>query len=386
MGIIVDQKFLVKFNKKNKEHFENKGYEWEQNKIVEINVVDMFYGSHTLVKCICDFCGAETYKEFRWFYIDRGEGNNISKMTTCCDNLNCIHQKMEQTSIIRYGTKHPTQSKIVQDKIEQTNIEKYGVKCVFQSPIIQETMKNTWMENYGVDNPWKAESVKDKIKETLIENYGVEYITQNKEIMERVVISGRKTLYNNGTAPSSSQQEYIHELLGGEKICKLNYPVDRCSLDIAFPNEMFYIEYDGGGHGWGTITNGKEKEFKDSERKRKGYLEHRDWKLIRIISKKDKLFEDTFLLYLIKECKDYLLNSNHTWIEIDIDENEIRCSKYIKKISEEELRTFLVYDKLITDEMIEDYKSGMIRKNFFKKHNVGRKIWDNIRLNKGENR
>lgn len=164
-----------------------------------------------------------------------------------------------------------------------------------------------------------------KTKNVMLEKYGVDNIAKSDIVKQHI----RESLYKNGTAPSSKQQIYINELLGG----KLNYPVDYFSLDIAFPEIGIYIEYDGSGHRMrikrGNIT---EKQFNKEEVNRKLYLQKQNWKLIRTISKRDKLYSDEHLLKLIDEAKQYLLNTNHTWVEIDIDANEYRCSQYVEKI------------------------------------------------------
>jgi very-short-patch-repair endonuclease len=133
-----------------------------------------------------------------------------------------------------------------------------------------------------------------------------------------------KSMYQNGTGVSSQQQRHICELLNG----KLNYPVDRCQLDIAYPDTMIYIEYNGGGHyAWDTIEN-KEKD----DMKRYSYLKQFSWKMIRIVCKCDKLYDDNEMINLVNECKDYLLNSKHSWIEINIDENKIKCKEFKRDI------------------------------------------------------
>lgn len=80
-------------------------------------------------------------------------------------------------------------------------------------------------------------------------------------------------------------------------------------------------------HAWGSIENKI-----TSDMKRYSYLKQFNWKMIRIVCKCDKLYEYNKIIELIKECKDYLLNSNHSWIEINIDENKIKCKEFEKDI------------------------------------------------------
>ena len=125
------------------------------------------------------------------------------------------------------------------------------------------------------------------------------------------------TMYKNGTAPCSKQQKHIHNIIGG----KLNYPVDRCSLDIAFPNEMIYIEYDGSGHGWYDkkyLKDGHEIVQK-KDMKRTFYLNSKGWKIIRILCVNDKLPNDNLILNLLLISKQFLKNNNNSWVLIDFN-------------------------------------------------------------------
>lgn len=271
--IILDQKVIIKWNGKHKKFYQNLGYKFTKlHDEFEADLKDVPIGSNVKIQVVCDFCGSffeSTYKRM----------NKITKHT--CHN--CCSKKI----------------------------------------------KETWLNKYGVTHPMKTTKTKEKLKNTWLKNYGVDHNMKNKEVRNKMVISTNKTLYKNGSALCSKQQKYLYNLLGGE----LNYPIDLCRLDIAFLDKMIYIEYDGGGHGWWHLANGKEKEFRTRERHRKNFLNSKGWKLIRIISKADKMYEDNKIISLIKECEDYLLNSNHTWIEIDIDNNQLICSQFTKIIS-----------------------------------------------------
>jgi len=156
--------------------------------------------------------------------------------------------------------------------------------------------------------------LRERVKNTNLKNNGVEYPAQNKEILAKQ----RQTLYKNGTAPRSRQQIYINQLIGGE----LNYPLRNLSLDIAFPEEMIYLEYDGGGHEnniiFGTMTK---DDFVKRERNRTYGLLRSGWKEIRIISKIDNLPSDQTILEILSYARTYL--KNHHYIKFDIDNNKI---------------------------------------------------------------
>jgi len=157
---------------------------------------------------------------------------------------------------------------------------------------------------------------KERTEATFLDRYGFKYALSSPEIRGKI----RQTLYKNGSAPCSIQQKYIHNLIGG----KLNYPVKTSSLDIAFLEEMIYLEYDGGGHKnsiiYGTVT---EKEFIKRERNRTYGLLRSGWKEIRIISEKDDLIpSDTKLLEILSYARTYL-NQNHHYIKFNIDNSKI---------------------------------------------------------------
>lgn len=151
--------------------------------------------------------------------------------------------------------------------------------------------------------------------ETNLQKYGVEYTSQNKEVRQKQL----ESLYKNGTQKTSSQQKYIHDLLGGE----LNYPFNLLSLDIAFPDKMIYLEYDGGFHN-GRVQCGllTEEEFVEKERKRSCLLSDNGWREIRIISLSDKLPSDKTIKEIYKYAINYI-NFGHSWIKFDIDNSKV---------------------------------------------------------------
>lgn len=131
----------------------------------------------------------------------------------------------------------------------------------------------------------------------------------------------RKTMYENNSGVCSKQQMYIHRLIGGE----MNYPVRNLSLDIAFPDEMIYLEYDGGGHDLSVKLGSKsQEEFEEHEKRRVYVLHRRGWKQIRLVSRKDNLpSEDK-----IKEMFAYAKNifNHNSWVVFDVDNGTITTS------------------------------------------------------------
>jgi very-short-patch-repair endonuclease len=141
-------------------------------------------------------------------------------------------------------------------------------------------------------------------------------------------------MYSNGTNQCSKQQKYLHNILGG----KLNYPIGKSSLDIAFPDEKIYIEYDGSGHDLsvklGRVT---QQEFLDKEKRRNYALLKRGWKEIRIVSKDDKLPTSYKIKQMFDEAINYL-NEGHHWIKFIINDNIIQSSVFNKYYNYGELK------------------------------------------------
>jgi len=117
-------------------------------------------------------------------------------------------------------------------------------------------------------------------------------------------------------------------------------------LDIAFPKDKIFCEYDGSGHAlsvkMGDLT---QDEFNNKEKRRKYFLLSKGWKEVRIISLNDKLPSDEVLLEMLNYAKEYI-NSGHTWIKFDIDNSKVICSQYekyydfgkLRRIKEEDLK------------------------------------------------
>ena len=264
-----------------------------------------------------------------------------------------IKENIKQTNLKLYGKEYYTQTEEYLEKVKITNNNKYGCDWVIQSKDVRTKSKITCNEKYGYDNPFQVNEFKEKIKKTCLEKYGTEYSLQNNGIKEMakqtnilkygyenpmqneiIKAKSRNTLYNNGTAPKSNQQIYLHNLLCGE----LNYPVGGCSLDIAFPDEKIYIEYDGGGHDLSVkLGNETEEQFNKRNKNRWYYLRRQNWREIRIISKNDYIPFDNKILDIFRYAKEYL-NTGHTWIRFDINNQLVKCSQFEKEYDFGKLR------------------------------------------------
>ena len=368
--MLLDQKVQLKWVPKYKKYYESKGYKYTvRGDTFEINIKDLDINSKVIIKYICDYCNNQLEKSYALY--NKSKKNCIIKKD-CCRNCIALKRKeanlkkygveyysqiegfkeqFENTCLKRYGVKSPMELETTKDKIKntmierygvehnmyleetknkikQTNLKKYGVECPMQTEKVRNKVKQNNLKKYGVECALQSEQVRNKVKTNNLKKYGTEFVTQNKNQMDKILKKINKTMYLNGNTISSKQQRHLCNLLNGE----LNYPVDNCFLDIAFLDDMVYIEYDGSGHDLRVKLGYDKDKFQEKEIKRTLYLKNKGWKLIRIVSNKDLLPQDNELIKLINKAKKYLTN-NHTWYEINIDENLIKCSEYQKNIN-----------------------------------------------------
>jgi hypothetical protein len=215
-----------------------------------------------------------------------------------------------------YGVDNLFQAEEIKSRSAQTCLDKYGVDNYAKTEESKERFKQFCIENYGVENPFQHEYFKEKSRQTCLDKYGVPYAMQN-EVIKRTAM---ETMSRNGNVNTSKQQLYLHNLLGGE----INKSEGRYSLDIAFPDEKIYVEYDGGGHNivvkFGYLT---EEEFHRKEMDRYFYLKRRGWKMIKITSPIDYLPSDEILLDEVNKAKEWFTveGSGHSHYNIDIGRN-----------------------------------------------------------------
>lgn len=202
MGLILPQTVEIRTNSLNYKYYSEKGYDFKKcGDSIKVNILDLYPGSFTKVKCICDVCK----KEIKIKYRDVLENKKNNRLIIC-NNPICIKRKSEDTCMKKYKVKCSLQSKEIRDKGIQTLKEKYGedITNAFQATDVKEKIKQTNREKYGTDYATQNKEIQDKIKETNNKKYGVDCYTQTKEYKDKA----RKTcqLHYGVDNPSQSQE------------------------------------------------------------------------------------------------------------------------------------------------------------------------------------
>ena len=379
--LILPQTVNIKCRPNNKKYLEPKGYNWIYNELIEINVLDLRENAKVYVQVICDYCGKEFSQTYDKIILQNKNGI-IHK--DCCKG--CKGKKIKESNLIKYNVDNVAKLQSSKDKMKQTNLDKYGVEhnsqmedvkqkkigtslfnwgkeFYFQTDDCKEKSNQYYNDNFGVNYPFQVKEIRNKSIETCLIKYGTDNPSKNDEIKNKILQTFRDkfgcdnpmqveeiklksleksiaSLCKNGNIPTSKQQIYIHNLLGG----KLNFTIKISALDIAFPEEKLYVEYDGGGHDlrvvFGKMT---QEEFDKKEMRRYYYFKNKGWKMIRLISKNDLLPLDNKIIEMIQYAKDYL-NLGHSWIIFDIDNSKIKCTEYENKYNYGDLRRIVKKD------------------------------------------
>ena len=343
--MILDEYVKVILNSSNIKHFENLGYEIPRYRDkkgrmsikigtgIMVKVSDLSFGSNCLINVACDICGKQSVIGYGAYLKNTKKYN----LYTCKD---CSLIKTEKTCLGKYGVKSPSQNQDVYNKIKKTNMDRYGYHSAMQNPAITNKVRQTNIERYGVESVSQLKEIQEKIKRTNLERYGhenylqsddfktkstntyrVRYgenITHNMQIPE-VREKVTRTLYANGHCAVSKQQKYLNELFGTE----LNYPFMNYNFDMYDLKNKIDIEYDGSGHDKSVALGQIDMStFKRKEILREIYSKLKGIKVMRIVSRHDKLPSDDILLHMFEISKNLLRNNRPYGISVvkwDID-------------------------------------------------------------------
>lgn len=370
--MILDKQVLMKVNNRTAQKYKDKGYDvptkigvhgniiFDTDKSFYVKVEDLEPTSTISVHIVCDICGEESIMQYRDYCKTLGE-NGLKTCTKCkyiktkknnmekygvqsTSQLDSVKEKIKKTNRERYGVDWYSSNKDWKQKVIKTNIEKYGCEWSTQSESVRYKTIQTNLQKYGVESPSQLKEFQDKAKNTMIERYGTNVSMHIPEIREKIEATnlerygskstfgcseiyskGLETKYRNGTTATSRQQFYLCNLFNGT----LNLPCSRYSLDIAL--EDIDIEYDGKGHQLSVdLGNISQHDFNVKQIVRDKIVKSNGYKIIRFISRTDRLPSDEILLHILKLSKNYFNSTSHTWIEWYFDENKFRNAENIE--------------------------------------------------------
>lgn len=372
--MILDKQVLMKVNNRTAQLYKDKGYDvpmkigvhgnmiFDTDKYFYVDVEDLEPTSTVKVNAACDICKTPKLMPYRDYY-RRLDEDGLRTCTKCktikykrtvkekygddienTSQLESVKKKVMTTNRERYGVDWCMESKECQEKRRITYIENYGCEWATQSDIVKEKTIQTNLQKYGVRNPTMTKEVQDKMKATMIERYGKENPMMVPEIRRKmestnlsrygnkctfscpeIYAKGIQSKYKNSTTPISRQQEYICRLYNGI----LNFPCSSFNLDIVLDN--IDIEYDGKGHNLSVeLGNISQYDFKVKEIVRDKIVKSNGYKIVRLISKTDKLPPDNILLKILDLSKEYFNSTDHSWIEWYFDENKFRNAENLE--------------------------------------------------------
>lgn len=206
---------------------------------------------------ICDFCGEEftrrhehhvtTFKRF---------GKDICGQ--CVENNEQVQ-------------------KAILDKRVSTTKKRYG-GMGFASPVIAQKIKEINNEKYG-GHPMQNAQVKGKFLTTMQERYGGNSPQCDPIVRQKTTNS----LYQNGSAPISSQQNEIFlqitKLFPQANKCELNYPCSSLALDIMLEIDGVKLDIEYDGEYW--------HQDEQRDRRRDEVVKSLGFKILRIKSKRN---------------------------------------------------------------------------------------------------
>lgn len=185
----------------------------------------------------CEYCGKEFQSKDRY-------------RKTCsveCDKK-LRNLKTRQTSLKRYGTEYPNQTKEVKDKIRKSQIEHLG-NHPSRIPEIMERRKQRNLKKYGVEQTLQVKKIRDQIVKTRKERYGehMEEITKKsiETCMEKYGFKYGVLSPKCKCISISKENIRISNLLKEQGLeNELEFKIENYSYDIHILNTNILIEVD----------------------------------------------------------------------------------------------------------------------------------------------
>ena len=306
-----DQIVKVKWNGQTKQYWISKGYNCtKMGDEFEAKAEDLPSKSSIFVDVICDYCG-QVFPMRMYAYNNSAKSGKIA-----CKH--CKGKKAKETNLDKYGVENVMQVDEIHDKMKSTMLLTYGVEHPSQSKDLHakamskynfsdalNKRKETCLLKYGVDNASKSQDVIDKAKNTCRKKYGGD----SSQCDEQVRAKSIQSMLNGGAIQSSKAERAMTDLLidmYGKENCHPQFPLDKIVMDCLLDYNGIKIDVEYDGEFW-------HKDKQESDKRRDYYCIRRGYKVLRFFSKYNVPTKEQ-----IKQGVDYLVNSEHKHLRIDI--------------------------------------------------------------------
>lgn len=136
----------------------------------------------------------------------------------------------------------------------KTSLERYGTTSPVQTKECKEKRKQTCIDKYGVDNCAKLKTLKEKARQTCIKKYGVDNYSKTQEMHQLMIniqderlakITATKRLNNtfDTSSPEENYYNFLVEQYGADNVIR-QYSDERYPFvcDFYIPSKDLFIE------------------------------------------------------------------------------------------------------------------------------------------------
>lgn len=160
--------------------------------VIDVPVQYLSPGSHRRIRLICDYCGAEYFKDY---------SERVIALKEC--------------SILKDACKKCAPLKTI-----ESNQLKYGVNASAQRDDVKESIRKTCLNKYGVNNPMKVPEICNKAVETSIDRYGEDYY--RRKILDSMTLAeqlfGQRSYFINNVLAREKRRLTCLERYGAESV------------------------------------------------------------------------------------------------------------------------------------------------------------------------
>ena len=150
----------------------------------------------------------------------RGKAISKSRKNMTDEAKSHMIEKMQATSLLRYGTKWAASSDEVKQRRIEGTIAKYGVENLSQSSEIQDKIKSNCLQKYGVDHPAKCPEIRQHMVDGMIAKYGVSYAAQSDALRAKTI----ETVQKRYGVDNVGQSETVKDRM--KQTCQDRYGVE----------------------------------------------------------------------------------------------------------------------------------------------------------------